>query len=73
MRPDGSNERSLASGFLVESPTWSPNGRVLLYTREDSGAQGKSYIYSIDITGGNERRILTPSEASDPAWSPLIR
>lgn len=73
MRPDGSGERSLASGFLVESPTWSPNGRVILYTREDAGAQGKSYIYSIDITGGNERRILTPSEASDPAWSPLIR
>jgi TolB protein len=73
MKPDGSGERSLASGFLVESPTWSPNGRVLLYTREEAGAQGKSYIYSIDITGRNERRILTPVEASDPAWSPLIR
>ena len=27
--PDGSGERLLAQGYLVEGPTWAPNGRVL--------------------------------------------
>ena len=35
MRPDGSGERILTSGFLVEGPTWAPNGRVLMYFRQD--------------------------------------
>ncbi len=37
MYPDGSGERLLASGYLVEAPTWSPNGRVLMFFRQDKG------------------------------------
>lgn len=70
MAPDGSGERILADGFLVEGPTWSPNGRVLMYFRQDRG--GPVRLYTIDMTGYNERRIVTPSDASDPAWSPLL-
>ena len=33
MRPDGSGERLLTQDFLVEGPTWAPNGRVLMYFR----------------------------------------
>ena len=73
MGTDGKGERLLADGFLVESPTWAPNGRVLAFYRERLQAKGKiSKLYTIDLTGQNEREILTPSEASDPAWSPLI-
>jgi TolB protein len=76
MRPDGTGERLLANGFLVEGPTWAPNGRVLIYFRQtpaDSRGQGStSRLYSIDLTGFNEREIVTPGDASDPAWSPLI-
>jgi TolB protein len=76
MRPDGSGERLLTRAFLVEGPTWAPNGRVLMYFRQnpaDSRGQGtNSRLYSIDLTGFNEREIITPTEASDPAWSPLI-
>ena len=25
----------------------------------------------VDLTGYNEREVLTPSDSSDPAWSPL--
>ena len=32
----------------------------------------ESKIFSVDLTGYNEREIVTPMEASDPAWSPLI-
>ena len=76
MRPDGSGERLLTESFLVEGPTWAPNGRVLMFFRQtpadDQGRGGTSKLYSIDITGHNERELVTPTDASDPAWSPLI-
>ncbi len=75
MKPDGTGERMLASGFLVESPTWAPNGRVLSFYRTEratSQGQQRSRLYTIDLTGFNEREVITPLDASDPAWSPLI-
>jgi TolB protein len=71
MRTDGSGERLLAQGFLVESPTWAPNGRVLMYFAQARNG-GRTRLYSIDLTGYNQREIITPQDASDPAWSPLI-
>lgn len=75
MHPDGSGERLLASGYLVEAPTWSPNGRVLMFFRQDQGTARKNApvkLYTIDLTGYNERMVVTPAEGSDPAWSPLL-
>jgi len=77
MHPDGSGERILSSGWLVEGPTFAPNGRVLMFWRETraSGARGEGFssrLVSVDITGFNERPVVTPTDASDPAWSPLI-
>ena len=76
MRTDGGGERLLAEDFLVEAPTWAPNGRVLMFFRKeptkDDGSGGRSRLYSIDLTGYNEREMITPLDASDPAWSPLI-
>jgi TolB protein len=72
MRPDGSGERILTSGYHNEGPTWSPNGRVIMFFRESRGARGGPKLYSVDITGYNERQIKTPGFASDPAWSPLL-
>lgn len=74
MRPDGSGERVISDGWEDEGPTWAPNGRVLMFTRTLRGGRG-SQIWSVDATGRNERRVLTPGGigASDPAWSPLIQ
>lgn len=76
MRPDGSGERMLSSGYLVEGPTWSPNGRVLSFfrqTKADKRGRGSTTkLFTVDLTGHNEREVLTPLDASDPAWSPLI-
>ena len=75
MDVDGKGERLLAEGFLVESPTWSPNGRVIMFFRETPVSKKGgivSKLYSIDLTGFNERELVTPMDASDPAWSPLI-
>jgi TolB protein len=72
MKPDGSGERILTEGFHNEGPTWAPNGRVLMFFRESPGASGGPKLYTIDLTGYNERQVATPAFGSDPAWSPLI-
>jgi len=72
MKPDGSGERVLTEGFHNEGPTWAPNGRVLMFFRESPGATGGPKLYTIDLTGYNERQVATPAFGSDPAWSPLI-
>ncbi len=79
MRTDGSGERILAQstprGDWVEGPTWAPNGRVLMYFRQEpadkQGRGGRTRMFTIDITGQNEREVVSPVDASDPAWSPL--
>ncbi len=75
IRPDGSGERLITNAYHVEGPSWSPNGRVLTYFKErpvgPGGAQRQAKIYTIDITGYNERWLRTPQDGSDPAWSPV--
>lgn len=69
MKPDGSGERLLTDGFHNEGPTFAPNGRVVMFFR-DQGAGPQ--LFTVDITGRNEQRVPTPGFASDPAWSPLL-
>jgi TolB protein len=75
MHPDGSGERILSESWAVEGPTFAPNGRVLAFWRDSKAGAGgagfSSRLVSIDITGFNERVMPTPTDASDPAWSPL--
>jgi TolB protein len=71
MRPDGSDERLLTRSTLDEGPTWSPNGRVILFSREDYRTDRRR-LFSIDVTGYNEREVPTPLDASDPDWSNLV-
>ncbi len=76
MHPDGSGERILSEGFSVEGPTFAPNGRVLMFWRQSAARDSRgggfsSRLVSVDITGFNERIVQTPTDASDPAWSPL--
>lgn len=72
IKPDGTGERILTESFHNEGPTWAPNGRVLMFFRDTPGANGGPQLWTIDLSGYNERRVPTPSFASDPAWSPLI-
>ena len=69
MKPDGSGERILTSGYHNEGPTFSPNGRVVMFFR-DLGP-GPS-LFTVDVSGRFEQRVPTPGFASDPAWSPLL-
>ena len=70
MKPDGSDERLLTSSYLDEGPTWAPNGRVLMFSRETSG--GASKLWTVDVTGRVLQPMPYPGAGSDPAWSPLL-
>lgn len=71
MRPDGGGERLLTRSFYDEGPVFAPNGRVILFSRQDPRTDVKRLV-SIDVTGYNLREVPTPLDASDPDWSPLI-
>ena len=76
MRPDGKGERLLTENFYQEAPSWSPNGRVLIFYRETkTNSKGEGFsakLWSIDLTGYNERLVSTETDASDPSWSSLL-
>ncbi|WP_343228363.1 Tol-Pal system beta propeller repeat protein TolB [Sphingomonas yunnanensis] len=71
MSPSGSGEKLLTNSWQDEGPSWSPNGRVLMFFRQGRGNAGKADLWSVDLTGVNERRVPTPLDGSDPAWGPL--
>ena len=53
MRTDGTGERLLTENFYQEAPSWSPNGRVLIFYRETkTNAKGEGFsakLWSIDL------------------------
>ena len=71
MSPSGAGEKLLTDDWQDEGPSWSPNGRVVNFFRSGRGGAGKADLWSVDLTGVNERRIPTPLDGSDPAWGPL--
>tara|TARA_B100001250_G_scaffold407922_1_gene429479 strand:- start:661 stop:2013 length:1353 start_codon:yes stop_codon:yes gene_type:complete len=76
MREDGKGERLLTENFYQEAPSWAPNGRVLIFYREtktnNKGEGFSAKLWSIDLTGYNERLVQTETDASDPSWSSLL-
>ena len=71
MSPSGSGAKDLTNGWQDEGPSWSPNGRVLMFFRTAQGS-GRADLWSVDLTGVNERKVPTPLDGSDPAWGPLL-
>lgn len=74
MKPDGTGIRLIDKGDLIESPTWTTNGRIISYTKytrtyvKNSRSKFKFIpsICSIDVTGYNIR--ILKRNASDPYW-----
>jgi TolB protein len=70
MSPGGGELRYLTDTWQDEAPSWSPNGRIIQFFRTQRNS-GKTSIWQVDLTGRNERRIVTPVDGSDPAWGPV--
>ena len=71
MSPSGGGEKMLTDGWQDEAPSWAPNGRVIMFFRSTQGGSGVADLWSVDLTGVNERRLPTPFDGSDPSWGPI--
>jgi TolB protein len=71
VRPDGSEERLIIRGYMAESPSWSPNGRYILFVMQ-SHKNTRQDICKIDLTGFFMQTLKTHREARDCSWSPLL-
>ncbi|MES2755446.1 MAG: Tol-Pal system beta propeller repeat protein TolB [Pseudomonadota bacterium] len=71
MTPGGGAERLLTNAWQDEGPSWSPNGRVVMFFRQGQGGGGRADLWSVDLTGVNERKVPTALDGSDPNWGPL--
>ena len=69
MGPDGRGERTISNGWQDEGPTWAPSSRQVAFFRTELGS-GRTQLYSVPLAGGEERRLPSPQDGSDPAWSP---
>ncbi|MDR1826181.1 MAG: Tol-Pal system beta propeller repeat protein TolB [Rickettsiales bacterium] len=77
MSPEGKRERILAGGWYMESPSWAPNSRRLVYyeTEKINGGDGRqSSVRTVDILGHFNYEIRLPNGVNgmDPTWSPLL-
>jgi len=63
--------RILTPGLLDESPSFAPNGSMILYaTREGD----KGVLAAVSADGNvRQRLILAEGDVREPAWSPVIR
>lgn len=72
---DGSNERQLArlggnEQFLLNGPSWSPDGRTIVTSVQSFKGAPKGLIYSIDVASGRFGQVGTAEwrAVGDVAW-----
>lgn len=62
-RPDGSDERTVVTGYLVEAPSWMDDGQTLMCSYHNGLS---NQIYLADFTGLCRHLLNTKTEATDP-------
>ncbi|MCL2748693.1 MAG: Tol-Pal system beta propeller repeat protein TolB [Alphaproteobacteria bacterium] len=76
MSPRGKNEKILAGGWFMETPSWAPGSRRLVYyeTEKQDDTERVSHIRSVDIMGQNVYDIKLPDNVNglEPTWSPKL-
>ncbi len=61
----------LSDGRLDESPSFAPNGQMVLYATSDGG---RGVLAAVSVDGRVHQRLqLSDGEVREPAWSPFIR
>ncbi|MEX0914975.1 MAG: Tol-Pal system protein TolB, partial [Wenzhouxiangellaceae bacterium] len=63
--------RVLSPGRMDESPSFAPNGRMILYAARE-GERGVLAAVSVDGSF-RQRLVLSDGDVREPAWSPLIQ
>ena len=60
----------VSSGILDESPSFAPNGSMILYASKEDG---KGVLSAVSVDGRvKQRLILSEGDVREPAWSPVI-
>lgn len=78
MNDRGRNEKILAGGWFMETPSWAPGSRRIVYYETekaiDDDRERVSHIRSVDITGQHLYEIETPSGVNgmEATWSPRL-
>jgi len=62
--------RIVSDGPLDESPSFAPNGAVVIYAAQ--GRQGAE-LATVTIDGRIRQRLSQPGDVREPAWSPVAR
>lgn len=72
MRPDGSARRTLVFDSGVEHPSFSPDGRWLVFDNPGAhlATSGPGQVMVIGIDGKNEHPLGDGLAPGEPAWSP---
>jgi len=68
---DSDRLRVLSAGRMDESPSFAPNGRMVLYAASE-GTRGVLYAVSVDGRF-RQRLVLSDGDVREPAWSPLLQ
>jgi len=63
--------RLLSNGSLDESPSFAPNGSMVIYATVHGG---RGVLATASVDGGSNQRLSQDSgEVREPAWSPLLK
>jgi len=63
--------RSLSSGKLDESPSFAPNGTMIIYATHHGG---RGILAAVSVDGAVSQRLSQGlNDVREPAWSPLLR
>lgn len=63
--------RVLSDGRLDESPSFAPNGSMVLYAARQNG---RDVLAAVSADGRiRQRLVLSEGDVREPAWSPMIR
>jgi TolB protein len=70
LKLDGGNVRIMSSGSLDESPSFAPNGSMIIYATEYNG---RGVLATASVDGRVSQRLSQDSgNVREPAWSPLV-
>ena len=61
--------RVLTQGPLDSSPSFAPNGSMIIYS---TTYQGKRVLATVSVDGNIRMRLSGPENVSQPAWSPFL-
>ena len=67
MNSNGSNEKILYSGHIIESPSWSPSGKSIVFSYADN-KKDKMGLKIVDIDGRELLELKSEADLLDPFW-----